>query len=125
MKSTLTFLAIALACQTASADVFTAVVQVESGSNRNAVGDNGQARGYVQCHRGAWADGCEALGVDWDYATGTRDLAKCRRVFFAYTSRYGAKSDRDRCRAWHCGPTWRKYKDLEYWAKVRKEMKRG
>lgn len=124
MKTILTFLAIAnsvVACQNASADVFTAVVQVESRGNANAVGDGGAARGYVQAHRGAWADACEWLGVKWDYATGVKDIQKCRAVFFAYTSRYGARTDEQLARCWNSGPAWaKKYKlTNQYWGKVK------
>ena len=36
-----------------------------------------------------------------------KDPAKCRAVFYAYTSRYGAKTDIERARCWNAGPNWR------------------
>ena len=124
MKSILLILALT---SIARADVFRAVVAVESGGDKNAAGDHGQARGLAQCHRGAWQDGCKALGVKWDYATGARDYAKCRAVFFAYASRYGAKTNEQRARCWNAGSGWKhKIKATNgYWAKVKKEMQRG
>ena len=106
--------------------LFDAIVQVESGGRADAIGDGGKARGYVQAWRSCWTDGTQALGVKWDYATGTKDLAKCRAVFFAYGKRYGAKTPEDFARAWNSGPNWRKKlsKTDGYWHKVKSEMER-
>jgi hypothetical protein len=84
--------------------LFDAIVQVESRGNPDAVGDEGNAHGLVQAWRRAWQDGCKAMGVHWNYATGVRDPCKCIRVFYAYTSLYGARIDPQRVRIWNGGP---------------------
>jgi hypothetical protein len=105
--------------------LFDAIVEVESQGDPDAVGDGGRAHGLVQAWRGAWQDGCEALGVDWDYAAGVRDAYKCSRIFYAYTSRYGAQSDQERARTWNGGPSGNDRKaTLPYWHKVRRAMRR-
>jgi hypothetical protein len=38
-----------------------AIAQVETGEDYNAIGDNGKARGAYQLHRSAWIDGCTQL----------------------------------------------------------------
>ena len=38
-----------------------AIAQVETGEDYNAIGDNGKARGAYQMHRSAWIDGCTQL----------------------------------------------------------------
>ena len=107
--------------------LFAAICQVESRMNPDAVGDSGRARGYAQCWRGAWYDGCKQLGVRWDYATGVKDYARSQAIFYAYTSRYGAGSQEQRARAWNAGPGWRhKIKATDgYWHKVQTAMERA
>lgn len=105
--------------------LFQAIVEVESHGDPDAVGDGGKSRGLAQASRAAWQDGCEALGVHWDYASGVRDARKCRRIFYAYTSRYGAHSDQERARTWNGGPSGNRRKStLPYWRKVRRAMRR-
>ena len=38
-----------------------AIAQVETGEDYNAIGDKGKARGAYQMHRSAWIDGCTQL----------------------------------------------------------------
>ena len=105
--------------------LFDAIVEVESRGNPHAVGDGGKAHGLAQAWRGAWQDGCKALGVHWDYATGVRDPRKCSKIFYAYTSLYGAKTDQQRARIWNGGPGGdRRKSTLAYWGKVRRAMRR-
>jgi hypothetical protein len=100
-------------------------VEVESQGNPHAVGDGGRAHGLTQAWRGAWQDGCEALGVHWDYATGVRDPHKCSRIFYAYTTMYGAQSAQERARIWNGGPSGDRRKiTLSYWRKVRRATRR-
>ena len=106
--------------------LFKAIVEVESQGNPNAVGDGGRAHGLTQAWRGAWTDGCKALGVHWDYRAGVRDPRKCSRVFYAYTSLYGAQTDQERARIWNGGPRGHHRKStLSYWRKVRRAMRRA
>jgi hypothetical protein len=105
--------------------LFDAIVAVESRGNPHAVGDGGKAHGLAQAWRGAWKDGCKALGVHWDYAAGVRDPRKCHRIFYAYTSLYGARTDQQRARTWNGGPSGNDRKStLSYWHKVRRAMRR-
>jgi hypothetical protein len=41
--------------------VASAIAQVETGEDYNAIGDNGKARGCFQLHRSAFIDGCTQL----------------------------------------------------------------
>jgi hypothetical protein len=105
--------------------LFDAIVEVESQGNPHAVGDGGRAHGLTQAWRVAWKDGCKALGVDWNYATGVRDPRKCSRIFYAYTSMYGAQTDQERARTWNGGPSGiHRACTLSYWRKVRRAMRR-
>jgi hypothetical protein len=105
--------------------LFDAIVQVESRGNPDAVGDEGNAHGLVQSWRPAWREGRKELGVHWNYATGVRDPRKCIRIFYAYTSLYGARTDQQRARIWNGGPCGdRDRSTLSYWFKVRRPMKR-
>ena len=105
--------------------IFDAIVEVESGGNPNAVGDGGKAHGLAQAWGPAWREGCEALGVHWDYVTGVRDLRKCNKIFHAYTSLYGARTDQQRARIWKGGPRGdRRRSTLPYWRKVSLAMRR-
>ena len=112
-------------CLSSSDRLFNAVVQVESGGNPAAVGDHGQAHGLIQAHRGAWRDGCKALGVSWSYDSGVRDRRECQAVFYAYTSRYSAMTPEQRARCWNSGPNWRgRYKATDgYWSRVKGAMR--
>ena len=104
--------------------LFDAIVEVESRGNPNAVGDAGKAHGLVQSWRPAWQDGCNVLGVHWNYATGVRDTRKCMQIFHAYTSLYGAQTDQQRARIWNGGPGGDHHRStLSYWLKVRREMR--
>ena len=58
--------------------ILSAIGQVETGEDYNAIGDNGKARGAYQMHRSAWIDGCTQLMRegkpaysydDWKYTT--------------------------------------------------------
>jgi len=58
--------------------IASAIAQVETGEDYNAIGDNGLSRGAFQMRRSAWVDGCTQLmregkpGYsydDWKYAT--------------------------------------------------------
>ena len=101
-----------------------AVVLVESGGNDRAVGDGGRSCGPMQCGRAAWADACQALGVDWDYDSLVWSRPHSAAVFLAYTTRWGARTDEERARCWNSGPAWRrKYRLTDgYWRRVAASM---
>ena len=109
-----------------------ALIAVESGGNWNAIGDNGRARGALQIHRACWQDGCEELGVQWDYETGAHDPTKAKAVCKAYLTRYGRAYERRTgrkatpevlARIWNGGPTGYKKKATErYWRKVKTRL---
>jgi len=65
-----------------------AIAQVESRSERDAVGDGGRAIGVYQIHRRYWQDGTRILGVNWSYRD-AKDPAKARQVVRAYLRHYG------------------------------------
>ena len=109
------------------------LIQVESGGRVDAIGDSGKARGILQIHAAAWADGCKELGVKWDYKTGSFDAAKSRAICKAYLTRYGrhykkvtgrAPTLETLARTWNGGPYgWRKKSTLPYWRKVQRARK--
>ncbi len=88
--------------------------------------DGGRSIGPLQIQRGAWADGCQYGRVGWEY-TLARSLPHAARVFWWYTSRYGARTDEERARCWNSGPKWsKKYrKTNEYWRRVQAELAKG
>ena len=101
-----------------------AIATVESGADDSAVGDNGRSRGPLQCGRAAWKEGCEFLGVTWDYGTDVWKRFESEAVFIAYTHRWGARTFEERARTWVGGPRGRfKPCTLVYWKKVRTMMK--
>ena len=64
--------------------IASAIAQVETGEDYNAIGDNGKALGAYQLHRSAWIDGCTQLlregkkaisYDDWKYATNQDTVA--------------------------------------------------
>jgi len=108
-------------------DLLDAIRFVESG-DREIVpdGDGGKAIGPYQIWRVYWLDACE-----YDPSLKTRGYEACReeayarRVVIAYMSRYGrGKSAEGLARIHNGGPKGhRKSATVEYWAKVRREMK--
>ena len=129
MKKNVFALGIVLACLPSTAfaqpadRLFPAIVAVESGGNPDAVGDHGRARGLVQAHRAAWAEGCRAAEISVLYETGCRDWATCRAVFYGYTGLYGAATDEQRARVWNGGPHGAsKASTAGYWERVRAAM---
>ena len=101
----------------------------ESGGDWNCKpGDDGKALGGLQIHAAAWQDGCNELGVDWDYQTGAYDPDKAKAVCTAYLLRYGRnykrKTGKDPsvevlARIWNGGPTgWKKKATESYWTDV-------
>lgn len=109
-----------------------ALIAVESGGDWSAVGDCGRSLGGLQIQRAAWQDGCEALGVSWDYPSGARDPERAKAVCRAYLTRYG-KAYQKRTgneptlevlsRCWNGGPRgYEKAATLAYWRKVKAKL---
>ena len=109
------------------------LIQVESGGNVRAIGDRGKARGILQIHAAAWADGCKELGVKGDYRKGSFDAAKSKAICKASPTRYGRHYRKvtgrkptlqTLARIWNGGPYgYRKKATLPYWRKVQKARK--
>lgn len=106
--------------------LLSAIRQVESGGNDQAVGDNGKAIGPYQIHRVYWQD-----AVDFDKRIGGSyedcyDPEYAKKVVRAYMKRYAPKdaSDETYARIHNGGPRGATIKATKpYWAKVRKAMK--
>ena len=65
-----------------------ALIQVESGGNDKAIGDNGKAIGCLQIWKIYWTDAVERSGLGGSYVDCMRrDYSKC--VVRAYMNRYG------------------------------------
>ena len=111
-----------------------ALLAVESNGNWQAIGDAGLARGGLQIHAAAWQDGCEYLGVSWDYKTGAHDPAKAQAVCKAYLTRYGKAYERRTgrkvtaevlARIWNGGPRgYEKRATVQYWVKIKAELEK-
>lgn len=94
-----------------------AIAQVESRSNRNAVGDGGRAIGVYQIHRRYWQDGTRILGMDWPYEDAANP-AKARQVVRAYLRHYGKdRSLLDMARIHNGGPNGHKKESTQDYAK--------
>jgi hypothetical protein len=94
-----------------------AIAQVESRSNRHAIGDSGRAIGVYQIHERYWQDGTRILGTDWPYADAA-DPGKARQVVRAYLSHYG--KDRgliDMARIHNGGPNGHKKQSTQEYAR--------
>ena len=114
-----------------------ALIQVESGGDCNAIGDNFLARGILQIHKAYCIDGCEELGVDWHYE-GAFNGPKSACVTIAYLTRYGrryeqltgkkvtlkvlAKLHNGGLNGWREN---RKKATEPHWQKVKKELENG
>lgn len=102
-----------------------AIAQVESRSDRHAVGDGGRAIGIYQIHRPYWQDGTRILGVDWSYRDAV-DPAKARRVVRAYLLHYGRdRSLIDMARIHNGGPKGHEKKSTRDYARKIKAILSG
>ncbi len=94
-----------------------AIAQVESRSDRNAVGDSGRAIGVYQIHQRYWQDGTRILGIDWPYKDATNP-AKARQVVRAYLRHYGKdRSLLDMARIHNGGPNGHKKQSTQDYAR--------
>jgi len=102
--------------------LYDAIMQVESGRDRQAVGSAGE-RGPYQIGKAYWKDACEAGGVDWDYDTSVEDPKRCEYVMFSFWERYGATTDEQRARMHNGGPRGpEKPQTLRYWQRVKERL---
>ena len=85
--------------------LFDAIRQVESGGNRDTVGDGGASKGPYQISRAYWYDGCKHGGMNWDYDIWVWNDDYCRQIMVWYWARYGATTDEERMALHVAGPT--------------------
>lgn len=102
------------------------LIQVESGGNDLAIGDNGLAYGCLQMHESYVQDAAEYAGKDW-----VHEDAFCREtsidIFIAYASKYATEKRigrpvtiQDIARIHNGGPKgWKKKSTKKYWEKVK------
>ena len=108
--------------------VASAMMIVESGGDPEAVGDEGYAIGVLQIHKAYWEDVCRILGVDWPYER-AKDPVYAITALWAYTRHYTEAAGidwvpRNIARIHNGGPDgWKQACTLEYWEKIRAEMK--
>ncbi|MCJ7543677.1 MAG: hypothetical protein MUP47_03765 [Phycisphaerae bacterium] len=81
-----------------------AIRRQESSGGRYLWGDGGRGLGAYHLSRRFWADGCKALGVDWDYDTCVWDEGYCRQVIRGWWKLYGAATDEQKARRMNGGP---------------------
>jgi hypothetical protein len=59
------------------------------GNPKYFVGDAGRALGAYQIHEDYWQEGCEVLGVKWDYKKHAMNKKKSAVIVRAYLARWG------------------------------------
>jgi|TARA_Y100000052_G_scaffold17861_1_gene17467 hypothetical protein len=102
------------------------LIQIESGGDNLAVGDNGLAYGCLQMHKAYVQDAAEYAGRDWKHEDAF-DRETSIDIFIAYASRYATEerigrpvSLQDIARIHHGGPNgWKKESTIEYWKRAR------
>ncbi len=105
------------------------LIQIESGGNDFAIGDDGRAYGCLQMHAAYVQDAAEHAGKDWIHEDALqRDVAI--QIFHAYMDRYATKERlgreptmEDVARIHNGGPNgWKKESTKKYYEKVKKEF---
>lgn len=108
-----------------------AIIQVESGGDDDAVGDNGNAIGCLQIWKVYWQDAVERSKLGGKYED-CYDRNYAIKVFDAYMTRYAKEkwTDPKKFDAEHVarihngGPKgYKKKATIKYWNKVKKELK--
>lgn len=108
-------------------DLFLAIVSVESGGNRFAVGDNGKAVGPAQIWEIVVAD-CNRISHGHFTASDRFSMQKSAEMFQIYTEHYGKRfgipvSDEIRAKVWNGGPNGPNKPTTEkYWQKVKEKL---
>lgn len=110
------------------------LMQVESGRNSNAIGDNGKAVGCLQIHECVIKDVNRIYGKEYsieDRRFEKRSMEICYLYLDHYGKRYeeitGEAPDHEvYCRIWNGGPNgWRKESTQKYWIKVKEAYLTG
>lgn len=114
-----------------SSPLIAAIEQVESGGDKTALGDGGQAIGILQIHKCVVDDVNRVFHLKWSH----EDMYKpeyARMVFRRYMQIYATEerlgrpvTDEDRARIWVGGPRgWQKESTVKYWLKVKQQMEK-
>lgn len=106
-----------------------AMIQVESGGNDQAIGDNGRAFGCLQISDCVIADVRRITGM-WLSHTDAFNRTKAVRICLVYINHYATEERlgheptlEDMARIWNSGPRgWAKPCSLPYWEKVKREL---
>lgn len=107
--------------------LFLAIVAIESGGNRLAVGDGGKAVGPAQIWAVVVAD-CNRISGGHFTLDDRYSLQKSQEMFLIYTSHYGKKfgtpiTDETRARIWNGGPNGPlKHSTEKYWTKIKTKL---
>lgn len=105
---------------------WTVLIQVESGGNPKAIGDNSKAIGIAQIHRAYWQD-----AVEYDKTIGGK-YEDCfnpnysKKIVRAYVNRYCSRGSIESwARLHNSGPGWKNKKHLtdKYWNRFTKISK--
>ena len=107
------------------------IIQVESGGDDNAVGDNGKALGCLQIWQCVWDDVKHNSELEGKTYQDVKKREVALIVFKLYMKRYATKkrlgheaTNEDKARIWNGGPNgYKKKSTLKYWAKVKKALK--
>jgi soluble lytic murein transglycosylase-like protein len=102
-----------------------AIVQVESGGNRHAIGDGGKAVGVGQIHPCVVRDANRVFGYRKFRLSDRADPVKSYEIFRTYCRLYENHGTPEMwARLWNSGPNWReKMAQTDgYWWKVRARM---
>ena len=95
--------------------------QIESSAGRWLIGTDGASYGPYGITGDFWREGCEKLGLDWNYAEWVNDPDRCEYVMYGYWQRHCpdalARGDFEKLTY-----TFRGWRDVEYWARVRNLM---
>jgi len=108
------------------------LIQIESGGNDLAVGDDGKALGCLQIHEAYVKDVNKIWGTDYKH-TDAFDRKLATEMFIFYTSWYAIKMEdktgrkttfEDLARIHNGGPNgWQKESTKPYWNKVKQYLK--
>jgi|TARA_R100000482_G_C5113545_1_gene141814 hypothetical protein len=105
-----------------------ALIAVESGGDPNAIGDDGEAVGVLQMHRGVIDDVNRIFGTDFIYDDRYEEQMS-RTIAILYLSYWGGRFEDNTgmkvtaetyARIWNGGPNgWNKKSTDAYWQKVK------
>ena len=114
------------------AQLILAIIQVESGDNMMAVGDNGKAYGCMQIHAAYVKDVNRIWGTNFKH-NDAFDKVAAMEMFLIYTGHYAVKMEdkldrkatfEDLARIHNGGSNgWQKESTKKYWAKVQEAHK--